>query len=70
MFIQCVIMQTLQTSIHMLDEKFVILFFNVTMSTFIPCVMYEHVFMLYSSIQFTPHYEFSFKINVCHQFYY
>jgi hypothetical protein len=43
---------------------------DVTMSTFIPCVTYEHVFMLYSSAKFTPRYEFSFKVNLCYQPYY
>jgi len=55
---------------YMLDGKFMILIFDVTMSTFIPCVMYEHVFMLYSLTQFTPRYEFSFKVNLCYQPYY
>jgi hypothetical protein len=50
----------------MLDGKFVILSFDVTMSTFIPSVTYEHVFILYLSIQFTPHYEFNFKVNLCY----
>jgi hypothetical protein len=59
-------MQALKTSMHMLDGKFVILSFDVTMSTFIPSVTYEHVFILYLSIQFTPHYEFNFKVNLCY----